>query len=97
MTEEEYDTLIAPALADLAKKIRELGGSIVARVEWDTDGAGITCARRAGKISAAQRMTELSALSRGNFDAVCIELLKEVDCTGSMFLRPFATPRAMVN
>ena len=44
MTEDDYDSEIAPALAELANRVKDLGGSFVARVEWEPGEAGITSA-----------------------------------------------------
>lgn len=41
-TEQEYDEIIAPMLADVAKRCKELGMSITARVAYSHGEAGIT-------------------------------------------------------
>lgn len=89
-TEQDYDDIIAPMLADVAKKAADLGMNLVARVEWEPGEAGIT---QIGPItSAAQIMTQHAALSRGNIDGMLIGLLKVVDCSQSMFLHGYASP-----
>lgn len=89
-TEQEYDEIIAPMLADVANRAAELGMSLVARVEWQPGEAGIM---QIGQMaSAAQIMTQYAALSRGNIDSMLIGLLKVVDCSQSMFLHSYANP-----
>ena len=89
MTEAEYDEHIAPALADIAKKITDLGGSIVARVEWSKDESGITHMGVSDESGVAQQLTQLAALSRGNIDMICIEAMKRFDCSQSAVLAVF--------
>ena len=90
MTEEEYDTIIAPMLADVANRVQELGGSIVARVEWAKDEGGITYLGVDGGSGVTQQLTALAALSRGNIDAMMMEAMKRFDCSQSMFLHQYA-------
>lgn len=73
MTEQEYDEQIAPMLAKVAEKVSAMGGSMVARVEWAKDEAGITHIGITEKSVVGQQLTDLAALCRGNFDLLCIE------------------------
>src|SRR5690554_1481194 len=41
-TEQEYDEIIAPMLLEVARKVSELGMSLIARVEWEPGESGIT-------------------------------------------------------
>ncbi len=41
-TEAEYDEIIAPMLLAVASRCKELGMSLVARVEWSPEESGIT-------------------------------------------------------
>ena len=91
MTEAEYDEIIAPKLAEVAKLVSEMGGSLVARVEWEKDEAGITKIGVSEESGVAQQLTLWAALSRGNIDAVCMEALKRFDCSQSIVLSRFQT------
>jgi hypothetical protein len=79
MTEQEYDEVIAPMIADIARKVKDMGGSMVARVEWDRDEVGITCIGITEKSGAGQQLTRFAALSRGNFDALYIAAARHLD------------------
>lgn len=84
-TEQEYDEIIAPMLAAVAERCKELGMSLVARVEWQLGESGITFIN----VEAAgigQQMTNLAANAHGNFDALGIAMLKRFDCSQSAFL-----------
>lgn len=83
-TEEQYDDVIAPMLADVAAKCKELGMSLVARVEWEPNESGITLIGECKGIG--QILTRYAALSRGNIDSVCLALLKNHDVSQSVFL-----------
>jgi hypothetical protein len=78
-TEAEYDEIIAPMLAEVAEKCRELGMSIVARVEWEPGETGITQLGIGPESGIGQKMTQLAAHSHGNFDLFCIEAIKRFD------------------
>lgn len=91
MTEAEYDDIIAPKLAEVAKLISEMGGSIVARVEWEKDEAGITKIGVTDQSGVAQQLTMWAALSRGNIDQICIEAMRRFDCSQSVVLSRFNT------
>jgi len=93
MTEQEYDDEIAPALAELAEKITSMGGSIVARVEWEKDEAGITYMGVTDKSGVAQRMAGIAALCRGNLDAFYIECAKSFDLSRTMVGRMMSPPK----
>ena len=90
-TEAEYDEIIAPMLADVARRCEVLGMSMVARVEWAPDEAGLTKTQRE-EASASQRMASIAAFSRGNVDAFCLEMVRRFDVSNSIFLRKFAEP-----
>lgn len=87
-TEQQYDEIVAPLLAEVAKKAGELGMSLIARCEWEPGEAGIT---RMGdpKSSVAQALAWYAAHARGNVDLVGIMMLKEFDCSASMFLAKY--------
>lgn len=78
MTEQEYDEQIAPVLAGIAQRVQELGGSMVARVEWEGQRAGITHIGIENS-SVSQKLTDLAALCKGNFDLLYIEAAKKFD------------------
>ncbi len=85
MTEQEYDEQIAPALAEIAKKIAALGGSMVACVEWQKNDAGITVIGVSEESGVGQQITRLAALCKGNFDQLCIEVMRRFDMSRTMF------------
>lgn len=78
-TETEYDEIIAPMLAEVAAKCKELGMSIIARVEWEPDEAGITQIGIGPETGIGQKLTQLAAHSRGNLDLLCMEAVKRFD------------------
>lgn len=90
-TEQEYDEIIAPMLADIAKKADELGMSLLARVEWQPGESGIT---QIGPMdSIGQKMTQYAAHSHGNIDKMLLSLVRSgVDCSQSLFLHRYASP-----
>ena len=56
-TEQQYDEIVAPLLAEAAKKAHELGMSLIARVEWEPGESGIT---QIGDLSSiGQFMTQM--------------------------------------
>ena len=89
MSEKEYDEIIAPMLADVAKQCNEFGMAMIARVEWEPDNGGTT---QIGDNfwSASQRQTYLAAHSFGNIDKLCLQLLKFPGVENSMFLSRWA-------
>lgn len=86
-TEADYDAIIAPMLADVAKRCEELGMSLIARVEWTPGEAGLTIIRDTANSGVAQRLTEIAAFSRGNIDALCIDAARQFDVSQSIVLR----------
>lgn len=86
MTEQEYDEIIAPMLLDVAKKVKELDGNIVARVEWAPDQAAITADGNMKTAGIAQYMTYVAAMSRGNIDGMLLALIRDKDVSQSIFL-----------
>jgi len=84
-TEQEYDEVIAPKLAEVAKLCTEMGMSIIARVEWQPGESGITQVVPEG-AGIGQKMTQLAAHSHGNVDKFCIEMVKRFDVSQSLFL-----------
>jgi hypothetical protein len=91
MTEQEYDELIAPKLAEIANTIKELGGSMVCRVEWEPGESGIT--QIGPMTSAGQWMTQYAAHSHGNFDAMAMNILRAgFDVSQSIVLSRFQSP-----
>lgn len=89
-TEQEYDDIIAPMLADVARRCKELGMDLIARVEWEPGNAGITQIGISEKSGIGQRLTQLAAHSRGNIDSMLIAALKQFDCRASLFLHSYA-------
>jgi len=87
-TEQQYDEIVAPLLAEAAKKADELGMSLIARCEWEPGEAGIT---RVGnpKSSAAQYLAWYAVHAKGNFDGVGMAMLREYDCSASVFLAQY--------
>jgi hypothetical protein len=88
MSEQEYDEIVAPMLHDVAERCRELGMTLIARVEWEPDSYGITqvVPEDAG---IGQKMTQLAAHCRGNIDLFCMEAMKRFDCSQSAVLFRF--------
>jgi hypothetical protein len=86
MTEAEYDEHIAPALMDIANKVAALGGSLIARVEWERDEAGITSIGVTEASGISQKLTAIAAHTQGNIDALCMSALKNFDCSNSIVL-----------
>jgi hypothetical protein len=83
-TEQEYDEIIAPMLAEVARKVSELGMNLIARVEWEPGESGIT---QIGDLSSiGQFMTHAAAHSHGNIDKMCLHLIKHRNVDQSMFL-----------
>ncbi|HEY8596655.1 MAG TPA: hypothetical protein VIL84_15595 [Devosiaceae bacterium] len=89
MSEQEYDITIAPVLLDLAEKCERLGMRMVARVEWGEGAYGITQTGASDGPSAAHTLAVLAAHANGNFDGLCIALLKSCDCSASMILHQY--------
>lgn len=83
-TEQEYDDIIAPMLKDVALKCKELGMSLVARVEWEPGESGITQMEPCSSIG--QKLTYYAAHSHGNIDKMCLSLIKSEDVSQSIFL-----------
>jgi hypothetical protein len=77
MSEKQYDEVIAPILAEIANKCAEMGMSIVARVEWEKDGAGITHRGVGPNSGIAQRMALYAVMSRGNFDGMFMSMKRD--------------------
>jgi hypothetical protein len=85
MSEKDYDDIVAPMLADVARKCQELGMSLIARVEWAPGESGITQIGDLG-ASAGQWLTQYAAHSHGNVDKLCLSLIKQKDVSQSIFL-----------
>lgn len=89
-TEQEYDDIIAPMLAEVAEKAAILGMTLVARVEWEPGEAGIT---QIGPqdISIGQRMAWFAAHSQGNIDKMLLSMQRAgIDFSQSIYLHTFA-------
>jgi len=80
-TEQEYDDIIAPMLADVAKRCQELGMNLIARVEWEPGESGITKIGIGSDAGIGQKLTELAAHSHGNLDTIVIEAIRRYDCS----------------
>jgi len=88
MSEQEYDEIVAPMLLEVLHKVKELGGSMVARVEWEPDHAGTT-QWVPDSAGIGQKLTQLAAHSGGNIDTLCITAMKRFDCSQSVVLHSF--------
>lgn len=92
-TEKEYDDIIAPMLADVAKKAEELGMSLVASVEWEPNERGSTLIGPMTSVS--QKLVKAATLCHGNIDAMIIGLMRSgVDFSQSAFLHSFSKESA---
>lgn len=87
-TEQEYDDIIAPMLAEVAEKADELGMSLIARVEWQPGESGIT---QIGKMTGVgQIMTQYAAHSHGNIDKMILSMQRAgIDLSQSIYLHSF--------
>lgn len=88
-TEQQYDEVIAPMLADVAKRCSELGMSLIARVEWAPDEVGITQIGISKGTGVGQVLTQLAAHSKGNIDALCFNAMRRFNCDQSVILRQY--------
>lgn len=90
-TEREYDEQIAPLLVDVAERCEALGMSMVARVEWEPDEAGITQVGIGDNSGVSQRMAHLAVHARGNLNWLVIQCGRRFDLSqtvvGSMLKR----------
>lgn len=87
-----YDAEIAPALLAISQRCQELGVPFVAAVEYKPGEVGQTMYVPEAACIAMQ-ITLRGAASRGNFDGMCISLLRYlhrmgIDASASMFLKP---------
>lgn len=87
-----YDAEIAPALMAIGMRCEELGIPFVAAVEYKPGETGHTFYMPDAACIAMQ-IAHRGAASRGNFDGVCISLLRYlhrmgIDASASMFLKP---------
>jgi hypothetical protein len=91
MSEKDYDEIIAPMLAEVAKKCEELGMQMVARVEWEPGNCGVTAfppsidAMKSGGMLVAAT----ACLCHGNVDRLCISLSKRPGADQSIFLQGY--------
>lgn len=90
-TEKEYDDIIAPMLADVAKRCMELGMHMVARVEWEPNEAGVTGTSMGDPWSAGMLVADHAARCGGNFDRLAMILVRRCPekCKESIVLAPF--------
>lgn len=87
--ESTYDDEIAPMLRAVVERCKELGMHMVAHVEWEDGGTGVTQYVPEG-ASVQMRMTQLAAHAHGNFDSLGIQMLRTFDCKASVFLHKYA-------
>lgn len=92
-----YDAEIAPALLAIGQRCQELGIPLVAAVEYAPGEVGQTHYMPENACIAMQ-IAHRGAASRGNFDGVCISLLRYlhrtgIDASASMFLKPPGSQR----
>lgn len=85
-TEAEYDEIIAPMLAAVAERCKELGMSLIAQVEWQPGETGITQINIGPTAGIGQKMAWLAAHAHGNVDLFCMEMMKRFDCSQSAVL-----------
>jgi len=88
-----YDEEIAPVLLGLVQRCQELGIPMVAAVEYKPTEVGHTFFVPDNACIALQ-VAHRGAASHGNFDGVCISLLRYaermgIDTSASMFLNRF--------
>ena len=78
MTEHEYDTEIAPVLMELMQKIADKGGAMLCyvRFEGEDGGDSFGLTMHAPDPSVHERIIELGLKTKGNFDAIAIELAR---------------------
>jgi hypothetical protein len=77
-TETEYDEIIAPMLLAVADKCRELGMTMLTRVEWEADKGGMTQVMP-DDASVAMKLTQIAAWSNGNIDFLCMNAARRFD------------------
>lgn len=82
--EEKYDAIVSPILRAAVEKCKELGFSMVARVEFEGEDAAVV--RTPENKSAGQRLAHYAALSYGDIDSLCLAILREGDGHNSIFL-----------
>jgi hypothetical protein len=88
MSEKYYDDVIAPALLDLMNKCRDNGMNLVADVEYEPGKTAASVQTSAGACISIQ-ITSIWAQSFGNFDKLCMTLMKNPQLTkghNSIFL-----------
>ncbi len=83
-TEQEYDDIIVPMLAEVAQRCDDLGMSLIARVEWSPDEAGITQIGIGDEAGIGQKLAQLAVHCRGNFDSLYISAAKRFDMSQTM-------------
>ena len=91
-TEQEYDDIIAPLLAEVARRCHDLGMSLIARVEWEPGETGITQIGVGPESGIGQRLAHLAMHCDGNIDQLCMEAAKRFDVSQSIFLHQVNTP-----
>lgn len=94
LSEEWYDTEIAPKLLELADRCRERGMAMVATVEYAPGERGTTMAMPKG-AGLAMQMLRLCASAGDNVDGYMIALLRFCNSNGistdaSIFMRGHA-------
>lgn len=101
MTEAEYDTEIAPALAELMRKVADKGGAMLCYVRFDGEDGGDSfgLTMHAPNPSVHERIIELALKTRGNFDAIGIVLTRlhkagTIDASQSLLLSRYIGAKA---
>ena len=92
-----YDAEIAPALLAIGQRCQELGIPFMAAVEYKPREVGQTM-YVTDEACIAMQIALRGAGSHGNFDGVCISLLRYlhrmgIDASASMFLKPPGSSR----
>ncbi|MAY78597.1 MAG: hypothetical protein CL802_13660 [Citromicrobium sp.] len=87
MSEQVYDDKVAPLLRQVAEICMQHKMTLIARVEWERDKAGITQIVP-DDAGIGQKLTQLAAHSHGNIDALCLSAVRHFDCSASAVLAP---------
>lgn len=87
-----YDSEIAPALLAIGKRCEELGIPFTAAIEYKPGEVGQTH-YMPDEACISMQISHRGAACLGNFDAVCISLLRYlhrrgIDASASYFLKP---------
>ena len=87
MSEQLYDEVIGPALAEISKVCKEANLSFLAQVEFAPDAFGLTSYSASNNPSF--RLLYYAALSEGNIDKLILSIIRDGEKFGhnSIFLK----------